>query len=118
MKKLLLLGIVATLLTVGASAQNSKQDFRKDGSGAGFKKDGAAMNSRNDGPRKDFRASQLTRGEKARMNHNSASFARAKHRAGSDGKFSSKEKKRLHKMKKHNRHDAFRYKHNDHKRGR
>ncbi|MET0635506.1 MAG: hypothetical protein ABWZ25_05735 [Chitinophagaceae bacterium] len=105
MKKLLLLGIVATLLTLGASAQNRKPDFNKDGRSP----DRQQMMNRGDG---DHRTHSLTRGERSKIRHNAADYQRAKHRAYRDGKFSKYEQRKLHKMKKHNRHQAFHYKHN------
>ena len=107
MKKFLLAGIVATLLTVGASAQSRKYDDNKGRPGIERKKESPGM---------DYRTHDLTRGERGRMRHNSVDYNRAKHRAYRDGKLSHRERKQLHKMKKHNRHHAYRYKHNDRRR--
>jgi len=109
MKKLLLLGIVATLFTIGASAQNRKEDFKKDREG--IARGGQQFNKR--GPGMDHRTHSLTRGERSKMRHNAADYHRAKHKAYRDGKLSKREKRNLYRMKKHNRHDAHRYKHND-----
>lgn len=129
MKKLLLFAIVAALFTTGASAQNRKGDFNKEGissnrGGQGFdKRRGGFDNDRRgfDNDRRgfdnrgrgDYRSHSLTRGERAKMRHNSKEFNRAKHKAFRDGKLSRKEKHRLYQMKKHNRKQAAHYRHNN-----
>lgn len=113
MKKILLLGIVATLFTLGASAQNRRDEFRKDKKGP----ERQHMADRQH-QRMDQRTHNLTGGERAKMRHNSAEFQRAKHRAYRDGKLSHREQRNLYKMKKHNRRDAHRYMNNDRKPGR
>ncbi|RYY62459.1 MAG: hypothetical protein EOO05_02660 [Chitinophagaceae bacterium] len=112
MKKILLLGIVATLFTLGASAQNRKE-YSKDKKGP----DRQHMSVRQH-QRMDHRTHNLTGGERSKMRHNAAGYQRAKHRAYRDGKVTHREQRNLYKMKKHNRHDAYRFMHNDRKRGR
>ena len=97
MKKLVLLGLVATLFTLGASAQTFRDDVRKPHD-------------------RSFDAGSLTRGEKMDMRHDHGRYEKARHRAHRDGKFSRHEKKKLWKMKKHNRKQAYRYHHNDRRR--
>jgi hypothetical protein len=107
MKKFILLGIVATLFTVGASAQSRRGDYKKDYP----KTDRHHMAERND-RRFDDRTHSLTRGERAKMRHNAAAYHRQKHKAYRDGRLSRHEQRQLAKMKKDNRRQAYRYKHN------
>ncbi|RYY54986.1 MAG: hypothetical protein EOO09_12190 [Chitinophagaceae bacterium] len=116
MKKILLLGIVATLFTLGASAQSRKDEYRKDYKKDGYNKeqrktDRHHMGGRDD--RHDYRTHSLNRGERMKMRHNASEFQRAKHRAYRDGRLSKREARKLNEMKKDNRRDAFRYKHNN-----
>ena len=99
MKKLLLLGTVFALFTAAASAQQSKNDFRADR-----------------GTHQRFDNGNLTRGEKAKLYHDGRQMDRTKKSFRHDGKLSRSEKKRLAKMKRHHRHDAYRYRHNDRRR--
>lgn len=113
MKKILLLGIVATLFTLGASAQVRKEAFGRDQKGP----DRQHMTQRKK-QQMDHRTHNLTGAERMKMRHHSSQYQRAKHRAYRDGKISHREQRNLRKMKKHNRHDAYRYKHNDRRTGR
>lgn len=98
MKKLLLLGTVFALFTVAASAQQ-RQGFRDDR-----------------GVHQRFDNGNLTRGEKAKMYNDHRKFDRTKKWYKRDGKLSRAEKRRLSKMKHHNRKQAYRYHHNDRRR--
>jgi hypothetical protein len=95
MKKLLLLGTIFALFTVAASAQKSK-DIRPDK------------------PR--FETGQLTRGERHKLHKNKVDYKRAERKFKRDGRFTHMEKRKLNKMKRHDRHMKHRFYHNDRKR--
>lgn len=95
MKKLLLLGTIFSLFTIAASAQKGKE-------------------IRPDKPR--FETGQVTPGERARIHKNRADYKRTENRFKRDGKFSRGEKRKLGKMKHHNRRMNYRFHHNDRKR--
>jgi hypothetical protein len=98
MKKILLLLTVVALFTLSASAQRGHDAIRKQRIEKGFK------------------SSQLTRGEKMKLHQNKFQYNRAKHRAMRDGKVNFRERRQLHGMRKHDRRETFRYKHNGRKR--
>ena len=95
MKKLLLLGTIFSLFTIAASAQKGK-DFRQD--------------------RHRFETGQVTPGERARIHKNRVEYKRTEHRFKRDGRFSRMEKRKLGKMKRHDRRMNYRFHHNDRKR--
>lgn len=98
MKKILILGIVAALFTVTASAQG-----------------GPGINE-HQRIKKGYENGQLTRGEKFRLQKGQAHYRHEKRRAGRDGKFSHSEKRKLHHMRKHNSRKTFHMKHNHRRR--
>lgn len=95
MKKILVLGLVLALFTATASAQKGFDRERK---------------------HRDFSTHQLTRGEKFKLHKNRVQYRKMEHRFKRDGRISPAERKQLYKMKKHDRRDAYRLKHNNRKR--
>jgi len=63
--------------------------------------------------RKESPRGSITRGERLELRKDAVRYKAAQHHARKDGKITPRERKRLHKMRKHNRHDAFRFKHNN-----
>ncbi|HTD94135.1 MAG TPA: hypothetical protein VK644_10000 [Chitinophagaceae bacterium] len=98
MKKILALGVVFALFSIAVSAQPGQDALRKNVSGD------------------HFRSGQVTRGEQFKMNRNDAKFHKTKRRFHRDGHFNRFEKRKLHNMKKHNHRQAFRSRHNGHRR--
>lgn len=91
MKKLLLLGTVFALFTVAASAQKGS-DIR---------------------PGKHrFETHSLTRGERFKIHKNRMEFKRTERKFKRDGRLSPMEKRKLHKMKRHDRYMKYRFHHN------
>ena len=97
MKKLVLLGFAFTLLIASASAQSIRGD-------------------RNSKSHNGFNDRRVTPGEKFRMKKNDVRYHRTERKFKRDGRLSRMEKRKLYKMKRNDRHDAFRYKHNRHRR--
>jgi len=95
MKKLVLLGTIFALFTVAASAQQGK-NIRPD--------------------RHRFETGQVTPGERFRIHKNRMQYNRTERRFKRDGKVSHREGRRLHKMKRHDRHMNYRFHHNNRKR--
>ena len=98
MKRIIALGVFFALFTVAASAQRND---------AGFKKKG--MDRR-------YETGQLTRGEKFKLHKNDARYHKTKRHFKRDGRISPMEKRKLYKMKRHDRRETFRYRHNDRRR--
>jgi hypothetical protein len=94
MKKLLLLGTIFSLFTIAASAQKGK-DIRPD--------------------RHRFETGQVTPGERSRIHKNRMDYKRTEHKFKRDGKLSHMEKRKLGKMKRHDRRMNHRF-HNNRKR--
>ena len=92
MKKLLLLGTMFALFTVAASAQRGK-DVRPD--------------------KNRFETHQLTRGERFKIQKNRAEYNRHERKFKRDGRLSRMEKRKLYKMKRHDRHMKYRFHHNN-----
>lgn len=98
MKKIFVLGVVLTLLTVSVSAQRTGDRTQRQRIERGF----------NNG--------QLTRPEKFRL-HNDRSRTRVERsRALRNGRVNPSERRRLYKMRNHNRRETFRLKHNSRRR--
>ncbi len=95
MKKILALGVFFALFTVAASAQRNETGLR----------DKQRIH-------RGFESGQLTRGERFKLHQNDRQYNRTERRFKHDGKLNRYEKKRLNKMKRHDRHQTFRYKHN------
>lgn len=98
MKKIIVLGVAFALFTFAASAQKGSTDLRD-------KRD-----------RKDFKTGQLTHAEKSRLQKNDFRYKKTERRFKRDGRLTPMEKRKLSYMKRHDRHDKFRFKHNDRKR--
>lgn len=98
MKKILLLSLIVTLFAFNADAQRGGERFKR-----------GQVN-------KAFHDGKLTRGEKAKLHKNDREYMIAKRKAMRDGKITPREKQKLAKMRKHDRRDTIRYKHNGRKR--
>jgi hypothetical protein len=98
MKKLFVLGAIFTLFIASASAQGPGDRIRRQRTENGIS------------------SGQLNRPEKFRLQKDRVRYKAEKRRAGRDGRVGPSEKRRLHKMKRHNRHEAFRFKHNGRRR--
>lgn len=97
MKKILSVTLVLVLISAASFAQRGPgDDIRKKGPGNGFSN------------------GQITRGERFELRKDAVRYNAVKHHARKDGKITPRERRRMHKMRKHNRHDAFRFKHNRH----
>ncbi|MEI9807294.1 MAG: hypothetical protein WDO16_05085 [Bacteroidota bacterium] len=99
MKKLIVLGAFLTFVIISASAQGQRDNVRRERT------------------EKVFDRGQLSRPEKFRQHKDESRFKGEKRKAFRDGKVSHTERRKLHKMKRHNRHHSFRMKHNGHRRG-
>jgi hypothetical protein len=99
MKKFIILGLFVTLLTTVAGAQNGPGD-----------------RFRHQRIREGYRDGQINRAERFRLHRNEARFKIARRHARRDGVVGPVERRRLHQMKRHQRHQIFRYKHNHHRR--
>jgi len=95
MKKLLLLGTVFALFTVAASAQKVEE-------------------SRPDKPR--FETHRLTPGERSKVHKNRMEYKRTERKFSRDGRLNHMEKRKLHKMNRHDRKMRHRFHHNNRKR--
>lgn len=95
MKKVILLGTIFALFTIAASAQKSR-DFRPD--------------------KHRFETGQLTRGERHKIHKNNADYKRTERKFKRDGRLSHMEKRKLNKMKRHDRYMKHRFYHNNRKR--
>jgi hypothetical protein len=99
MKKIIFLGLILTLVAGAASAQVQRGDrFRRE----------KTMQS--------FRRGDLNRAELYRLHHDEMRFKSARRRANRDGVVSPFERRHLRAMKKHDRREYFRFKHNRHRR--
>ena len=99
MKKILILGLCVVLLTTVAGAQARPGD-----------------RFRHQRIREGFRDGQINRAERFRLHRNEARFRIARKHARRDGVVSPMERRRMLKMKRHQRHEIFRYKHNNRRR--
>ena len=96
MKKILILSLSLVLLSVAASAQ-------RDDVGDRFRKHRVEHG---------FSNGQLTRPERHQLHRDHLRYKVARHRASRDGFVGPIERKRLHKIRRHNRHELFRFRHN------
>lgn len=96
MKKILVLSLSLVLLSVAASAQqdNVGDRFRRHRVERGFNNE------------------QTTRPERHQLRRDHFRYKIAQHRARRDSFVGPIERRRLHKMRNHNRHEMFRYRHN------
>ena len=98
MKKILLFTLVLTLISAVSFAQQASGNIRKHS------------------VRQGYHNGDITRPERNELRKDAGKYRISKHHARKDGKVTPRERKRLHKMRKHTRHDAFRFKHNRHRR--
>ena len=95
MKKIILIGIVATLVTMTTSAQvrpeNRVQKFRVE---------------------RGFQRGEINRPERFQLRKNQLRYRIAQKRVYRDGRITPMERKRLMMMKRQNRQQMFRFKHN------
>jgi hypothetical protein len=99
MKKILFLGLILTLFAVAASAQiTDRQRFRHQ----------REMQSPHRG--------ELNRPELRRLHQDRVRYKIARRRAHRDGIISPFERRRLNKIRNHNRHELYRFRHNNHRR--
>jgi hypothetical protein len=99
MKKLMFLGLILTLLSAAASAQQaSGESFRRHRTEQGY------------------RNGELTRPEMRRLHRDHSRFQMERRRDFRDGKISRRERHHLHRMHRHENRELYRYKHNHHRR--
>jgi hypothetical protein len=99
MKKIFFLGLILTLFAFAASAQQTNhQRFRHQ----------REMQSSHRG--------ELNRFELRRLHHDQQRNKIARRRAHRDGVVTPFERRRLHKMRKHERHELYRFRHNNRRR--
>lgn len=97
MKKIFFLGLVFALFTTASFAQQGRlADHQR--------------------IRQGFATGQLSRGEKFKLQKNNHRYHQAKRKAFRDGRVSPMEKRKLHTMKRHDRRETFRFRHNDRRR--
>lgn len=95
MKKFITLGLSLIILSVAASAQQA--------SGENFRRGGTAHK---------FSHNEITRPEMLQLQKDHFQYKRAQHHAQRDGRVGPLERRRLHKIRKHNRHDLYHFRHN------
>jgi hypothetical protein len=98
MKKLFLLGVIVTLLATSASAQRTGDRIQRQRVERGFDN------------------GQLTRPEKFRLQKDRSRIKHERRRDFRDGRINHVERRRLHKMRQHNRRETFRFRHNGRRR--
>jgi hypothetical protein len=98
MKKLFVLGAILTLFIASASAQGPRDRVRRERIERGFK------------------SGQLTRPETFRLHKDRVHYKAERRRALRDGKVTPMERRRLHKIQRHDSRKIFRMKHNSRRR--
>ena len=98
MKKLFVLGVILTLLAASASAQ------------------GAGDRIHRQRTERSFDNGQLTRPERSRLHKDQVRIKTERRRAFRDGRVNPSERRRLHKMRRHERREMRRFKHNPRRR--
>jgi len=98
MKKLLLAGLILTLLAGTASAQTGSNRIRHQREA------------------QSFRHGQLNRAEVRHLKRDGLRYRMANRRAHRDGRITRFERRRLIAMKRDQRHDRFRFRHNNRRR--
>jgi hypothetical protein len=99
MKKILFLGLILTLFAVAASAQvTDRHRFR------------------HQREIQSYHRGELNRPELKRLHQDRFRYKVARRRAHRDGIVTPFERRRLHKVRKHNRHELSRFRHNQHRR--
>lgn len=100
MKKILSLTVAFTLIAAASFAQQAS----------------SGDNIRRHSARQEYKKGEANKFDKSDSRKDAAKFKAGKHRSWKDGKITHKERKKLHKMKKHNRHHGYAAKHNHHRR--
>jgi len=100
MKKIVFLGLILTLMVGAASAQVQSRGDR----------------FRHQQTMKSFRQGDLNRYELRKLHRDDKRFRAARRRAHRDGRVTPFERRRLNHMRKHDRREYFRFKHNRHRR--
>jgi hypothetical protein len=99
MKKILFLGLILTLFAAAASAQvTDRHRFR------------------HQRETQSYHRGELNRPELRRLHQDRVRYKIARRRAHRDGTVSPFERRRLNKIRKHNRHELYRFRHNNHRR--
>ena len=98
MKKLFVLGVMFTLLAASASAQRTGDRIQRQR------------------VERSFDNGQLTRPEKFRLQKDRTRIKVERRRALRDGRINPNERRRIHKMKRHERREMRRFKHNGRRR--
>ena len=99
MKKIFFVGLILTLFAVAASAQQTNRH-----------------RFRHQREMQSFHRGELNRFELRRLHHDQQRNKIARRRAHRDGIVTPFERRRLHKMRKHQRHELYRFKHNNRRR--
>ncbi len=99
MKKILSLALILTLFAAAASAQQTE--------GHRFRHQRELRSSHRD---------QLNHLELRRLHHDELRYKIARRRAHRDGIVTPFERRRLHKMRRHERHELYRFRHNNSRR--
>jgi hypothetical protein len=99
MKKILILGLSVVLFTAAASAQLGPRE--------------RVQNHR---VTEGFKNGQITRPEKFQLQKDELRYKKERRHSRRDGFVSPRERRKLHNMRRHNRHETFRFKHNRHHR--
>ncbi|MBK5272054.1 MAG: hypothetical protein JJE22_13670 [Bacteroidia bacterium] len=95
MKKFITLGLSLVILSVAASAQQaSGENFRRNRTTHKFSHD------------------EIARPERHQLQKDRVRYKVAQHRARKDGHVGPLERRRLQNIRKHNRHDLYRFRHN------
>jgi hypothetical protein len=100
MKKIFILSLSLVLLSAAASAQH-------DDAGDRFRRHHTTHS---------FSNGQITRPERHQLRQDQFRYKVARRHARRDGFVGPVERRRLHKMRRHNRHEMFRFRHNRHHR--
>ena len=98
MKKLFVLAVILVLMGTAASAQRAGDHIRRERIENGV------------------RSGQLTRPERLKLRHDELRYRGERRRAHRDGVVTPRERARLHHMRKHERREIFRMKHNGRRR--
>jgi len=96
MKKIFILALSLVFISAAASAQ----------------KDDLGDRYRRHRMEQGFRDGQLTRPERHQFHRDQFRYRIAQHRARRDGRVGPIERRRLHKMRMHNRRELYRFRHN------
>lgn len=95
MKKFIILGLILLVLSAAASAQIASGD-----------------NFRRHRVERNFDHRQLTRPERFQLRRDHLRYERTRRHALRDGRIGPLERRRLHHIRRHNRHEVYRFRHN------